>query len=246
MTDDAAWVGAHYCGDSWLTVAFDADGYDHAAVVDGIGDCWLRYEDVARTVLVDVPVGLPADGVRECDRLARSALGPQASAVVAPPVPDAVRKRRYGVANRVHERQTGEELSERAFARSDAVAVVRDLLAEFPGANGVIAESNPELCYRAFAGEPLERDRDTAGGYAERMRTLASVDPDAPPAVQAAAESVAGADVDVLDVLDGMALAYAAHPGAGERHSLPPTPPTDDDGNRMELVYRADAPFGGL
>lgn len=243
MTDDVAWVGAHYCGDSWLAVTFDADGHDHADVFDGIGDCWLRYEDVAERILVDVPIGLPGDGDRECDRLARGLLGPQASAVVSPPVPDAVRKRRYGVASRVHERQTGDPLSERAFAMSDAIAVLGDLLKEFPSASGVVAEANPELCYRAFAGEPLERERATAGGYAERMRTLASLDRDAPPAVQSAAESVGGHDVAVIDVLDAMVLAYAAWPGGGDRYSLPEDPPTDADGNPMRLVYRTDRPL---
>ncbi len=243
MTDDEGWVGAHYCGDRWLAVRFDADGYADAAVFDGVGDCWLRYEDVAERILVDVPVGLSADGERECDRLARAVLGPQASAVLTPPVPDAVRKRRHAVASRVHERQTGDHLSERAFATTDAVAVLWDLFGEFPRARDVVAESNPELCYRAFAGDPLERDRATAGGYAERLRTLASLDRDAPPAVQAAAEAVAGHDVDVTDVLDAMALAYAAWPGSGDLYSLPPDPPVDAEGRPMRLVYRADGPL---
>jgi predicted RNase H-like nuclease len=243
MTDDAAWVGAHYCGDRWLAVAFDADGYDRANVFEGIGDCWLRYQDDVERLLVDVPFGLSEDGDRECDRLARDLLGPQAAAVVSPPVPDAVRKRRYGVASRVHERQTGTPLPERAFAMSDAIAVLDDLLKEFPRASEVVAESNPELCYRAFAGSPLERDRGTAGGYAERMRTLASLDRDAPPAVQAAAEAVAGHDIAVTDVLDAMALAYTAWPGGGDLYSLPPDPPTDTDGNPMRLVYRTEGPL---
>lgn len=246
MSDDAAWIGAHYCGGRWLTVAFDADGFDHAAVFDGIGNCWLAYEDVADRVLVDVPIGLGDDGDRECDRLARDVLGARTSAVVSPPVPDAVRKRRHAVASRVQERQTGTPLSERAFARTDAIAVLIDLLGEFPRARDVLAESNPELCFRAFAGTPLEHERATAGGYAERMRTLASLDRDAPPAVQSAAEAVAGHDVGVTDVLDAMVLAYAAWPGSGERYSLPPDPPTDADGYPMRLVYRADQPLAGV
>lgn len=240
MSDGVAWVGAHFCGDAWVGVAFDADGYDHAAVFDSIGDCWLRYEDVADRILVDVPIGLPDDGDRTCDRLARELLGSQASVIVTPPVPDAIRKRRYAVANRVHERQTDSTLSERAFAMSDAIAVLGDMFEEFPRARDVLAESHPELCYRAFAGAPLEHERGTAGGYAERMRTLASLDRDAPPAVQSAAEAIAGDDVTVTDVLDAMVLAYAAWPGGGQRYSLPPDPPTDGRGNPMQLAYRAE------
>jgi len=245
MAADGVWVGAHVRDDTWVAVAFDRDGFDHAATFGGIGDLWFRYEDDAETILVDVPIGLveESDGVRECDALARSVVGPRADEIVAPPAREALRKRRYPVATRTHERATGRQLSERAFELSETIATVDQLLREFSGARDLVAASHPEVAFCAFAGERMAHDRETAGGYAERLRTLASIDRDAPPAVQAAAEAMADAPVTVADVLDAMVLGYTALPHDGPLRSLPPQPPLDTNGLPMEIVYRADAPL---
>jgi predicted RNase H-like nuclease len=239
------YVGVAFCDGSWLAVAFTDAGYDETTVFDGIGDCWAAYDETARRILVDVPVGLVSSGdpVRRCDELARSVLGPRSSTLVDPPVREATRKRRYSTASRVHERKTGRSLAETAFERTDAIAMCDELLREVPQAAAVVRGSHPELCFRAFAGEPLTEDETTAGGYAERMRTLAHYDRDAPPVVQTAAEATAGDDVTVAAVLDAVVLAYTATPGDGELRTLPAEPPTDATGLPMELVYRAEAPL---
>lgn len=245
MADDGVWVGAHVDDGTWVAVTFDRNGYDHAATFDGVGDLWFRYEDDAAAIFLDVPIGLldEADGDRNCDELARTVVGPLADEIVAPPARKALRKRRYPVANRAHERKTGRELSERAFELSETIATVDQLMREFSGARDLVAAASPEVSFCAFAGERMQHDRETAGGYAERLRTLASIDRDAPPAVQAAAEAVGGNEVTVADVLDATVLAYTALPHEGRLRSLPPDPPLDTNGLPMEIVYRADAPL---
>ena len=242
MVEDR-YVGVAYRDGSWLAVSFTEAGYEETAVFDGIGDCWAAYEEEARLLLVDVPIGLVESGdpVRRCDALARELLGPRSGAVVDPPVREATRKRRYSTANRVHERKAGAALSEAAFERSDAVAMCDELLQEVPEAAAVVRSAHPELCFRAFAGEPLEHDETTAAGYAERMRTLARQDRDAPPVVQKVAEATAGHEVPVAAVLDAVVLAYTAAPGGGELQTLPAEVPTDASGLPMEQVYRAGA-----
>jgi predicted RNase H-like nuclease len=241
----AAYVGVDWSSDGWVAVAFDSGGFDHAAVFAEIGDLWHRYEESADRMLVDVPVGLIEDGSdgRECDRLARSVLGSRSRSVFTPPVREATRKRRYPAAKRVNERKAGVSVSKQAFAISDSIAAVDDLLRNVPEARETVVESHPEVCFRAFAGEPLEHSKKTAGGYAERMRTLAAFDADAPPVVQAVAEATAGEQVAVDDVLDAVVLAYTATPGPGQLRSLPPDPPRDPKGLPMQIVYRADEPL---
>lgn len=239
------YVGVDWSSGSWMAVAFDADGYHDAEVYNGIGDLWFAYEEVAERVLLDVPVGLLEDGEdgRECERLARAVLGPRRSSVFTPPVREATRKRRYPVASRVNERLTGKPLSEQAFAISQGIGMADELLQEIPEARPVLAESHPEVCFRAFAGEPLEYSKKTAAGYAERMRTLAAYDVDGPRTVQRAAEATAGHDVAVNDVLDAVVLAYTARPGPGKLRTLPPNPPTDNVGLPMRMVYRSKRPL---
>jgi predicted RNase H-like nuclease len=242
MTEDRLFVGVVWCSGPWLAVVFEGTAFGHATVHDGIGDVWLRYEERAARVLVDVPVGLVEQGGdgRNCDSLARDVLGGRREAVFRPPVREATRKRRFPAANRVHERKTGRELSRPAFEAREAIAAVDELLQELREARDVVGEAHPEVCFRAFAGQPLAYSRDVAAGYAERLRTLAEYDPDGPVTVQAAAEDTDGADVTVADVLDAVALAYTARPGPETLRSLPPDPPRDATGLPMRMWYRSD------
>jgi len=244
MTEDL-YLGVDWSSGSWFGVAFDAAGFDHAGVFGEIGELWHRYEERAERVLVDIPIGLIEEGSegRACDDLARSVLGSKSASVFTPPVREATRKRRYPAAQRVNERKAGKGLSKQAFHISDGIAAVDDLLRNVPEARAAFAESHPELCFRALAGESLEHSKRKAGGYAERMRTLAEHDPDAPRAVQSAAEAAGGADVAVNDVLDAVVLAYAARPGEAPLRSLPADPPTDAKGLPMRIVYRAATPL---
>lgn len=234
-------VGCALCADGWVAVVHRRDGFDHARVFAEFGALWGRYEDRAERIAVAVPVGLHGRGgePRPPDRLARELLGPRRSAVYDAPVREATRKQRYQTASRVNERKTGRGLARRAFDESAAVAEVDELLSAIPEARPVVVESHPELCFRAFRGEHLEYDPATAAGYAERLRTLAEFDPDAPVDVVAAAEATGGHDVAVADVLDATALALTVRPGEGELRSLPEEPPTDPEGLPMRMVYRS-------
>ena len=243
MSDDPLYVGADVASGSWIAVAFDAEGFDHATVFAEVGDLWLEYEERAERILLDVPIGLVEDGSAEraCDSLAREVLGSRSRAVFTPPVREATRKRRYPAAKRVNERKTGKGLTKQAFAISDDIAAVDELLQELPEAREVIAEAHPEVCFRAFAGDPLDYSKRRAAGYAERMRTLAEFDRDAPPVVQSAAEATGGEDVDVDDVLDAVVLGYTARPGPGDIRTLPSEPERDPTDLPMRMVYRAEA-----
>ncbi|MEF8813479.1 MAG: DUF429 domain-containing protein [Halovenus sp.] len=237
-------VGVDWSSGSWVAVGFDG-GFDHADVFGEVGDLWQRYEDTADRILIDVPIGLveEGDGGRECDQRAREVLGPRSSSVFTPPVREATRKRRYPAAKRVNERKADRGLSKQAFAISDSIAAVDELLQNVPEARGTFQESHPEVCFRAFAGEPLQYSKKIAGGYAERMRTLAAYETDAPPVVQSVAESTGGEKVAVDDVLDAVVLAYTARPGDGRLRSLPPEPQRDPKGLPMRIVYRSETPL---
>lgn len=230
----------------WLAVAYTESGYDHTAVLDGVGELWTRYEDDAERIAVDVPIGLESSAApRPNEREARTVLGERSGAIVPAPVREATRKQRYRTAARVHERKTDTELSRRAFERARLVNAVDDFLTTIDEARPVFVESHPELCFRAFAGEPMADPPDIAAGYAERMRTLAGFDRDGPPTVQSVAEATDGHRVPIPAVLDAVALALTVRPGSGELRSLPAEPPTDDEGLPMRYVYRSETTLSG-
>jgi hypothetical protein len=49
-------VGAIARDDGWLAVAYTPNEFDHAAVFDGIGELWTRYEETAGRIAIDVPI----------------------------------------------------------------------------------------------------------------------------------------------------------------------------------------------
>lgn len=246
-TAGGRYVGAVRRAGSWLAAAFDERGHERTAVFEDVGSLWACYEERADRILIDVPIGLLEDGEqpRRCETLARSVLGDRGEAVPLTPVREATRKHNARAAKRVNQRKAGWALSERAFARCGAVAAVDDLLGEITEARSVFAESHPELCFRAFAGEPLAHSPSVAAGYAERMRALAEFDHDAPPTVQAVAEATGGHALPVAAVLAAVALGYTARPGPGALRTLPADPPTDPTGLPMAMAYRAATPLSG-
>lgn len=245
MAAEPVFVGADWEGGAWLATAFGPAGHESTRVFEEVGALWGHYGERARRVVVSVPIGLPEDDhSRGPEALARELLGEQAGTVLPVPVREATRKRTYRAANRVHRRRAGAELPEAAFERAPPIAALDELLGEIPEAREAFAESHPELCFRAFVGDPLEEPPGTAAGYAERMRALVAHDRDAPPTVQAVAEGTAGEAVSVRSVLAATALAYTARPGDGELRTLPPDPERDARGLPMALCYRAAAPFG--
>lgn len=238
------YVGGIARGDAWLAVAYTADGYDHTAVVDGVGELWTRYEETAARIAIDVPIGLGSTTApRPNERAARKLLGERRGAIVPAPVREAARKQRYRTAARVHERKTGHELPEAAFESAGRIAAVDEFLDAIDEARPAFVEAHPELCYLAFAGEPMADPPDVAGGYAERMRALAEFDRDAPPTVQSVAEATAGHRIPIPAVVDAVALGLTVRPGPGELRTLPVDPPTDERGLGMRYVYRSEAPL---
>lgn len=233
-------IGAVARGSTWLAVAYTAAGYDHAVVVDGVGELWSRYEETAAKIAIDVPIGLEsATTPRPNERAAREVLD-RKGAVPETPVREAVKKQRYRTAARVHERKTERRLPSSAFERAELIAAVDEFLLAIDDARPAFVEALPDLCFLAFAGEPPGAAPDVAAGYAERMRALAEFDHDAPPTVQAVAETTDGETIPIPAVLDAVALGLTVRPGPGKLRSLPADPPLDDEGLPMGYVYRSE------
>ncbi len=235
------YVGSVARTDAWLAVAYTDEGYDHTAVVDGVGELWTRYEESAARIAVDVPIGLGSTTApRPNEKVARELLGERRDAIVPTPVREAVKKQRYRTAARVHERKAGHDLPRMSFQSADRAAAMDEFLDAIDEARPVFVEAHPEICYLAFAGEPMGESPETAGGYAERMRTLAEFDRDAPPTVQSVAEAASGHPIGVSAVVDAVALGLTICPGPGELRSLPVDPPEDERGLAIRYVYRSD------
>lgn len=198
-----------------------------AALVDGDDITWLRLSDIAQALThavvaigVDMPIGLPAHGRRECDLLAKRALGRAHPRVfLTPPraVLDATSYDDAGARHRAHTAGLG--LSVQTWHLVGKIREV-DRVADDPR----LVEVHPELSFARLAGEVLPSKHD-AEGRRERIRTL-----------QRRWPALGGVPAGT-DGLDALAAAWSAQRWAqGEAETLPRDPVHDDLGRPMRIV----------
>jgi predicted RNase H-like nuclease len=102
-----------------------------------------------------------------------------------------------------------------------------------PTAGVCVAETHPELCFAAMAGQHLPYPKRTWAGVELRRRLLAQSGINLP-----AELGTAGREAAVDDVLDAAAAAWtAARIIAGTAHSLPARPEVFGDGLPCAIWY---------
>jgi predicted RNase H-like nuclease len=187
-----AWVGSRLDGRSVTLLALT----DVAAV--------LAVPDV-EVVAIDMPIGLPDDGVRACDDAARARLrGSGAAGSVFPtPVRAVLATDDYAEARVLSRAATSPPRapSAQAFQLVKAIRALDDALGDPPLER--VVEVHPELAFRAL--DPAVRDRKgSARGTVQRLRALRRV--------MDVEEALAAAPVGVpvIDALDACAAAWSA------------------------------------
>jgi predicted RNase H-like nuclease len=198
-----------------------------AALVDGDDITWLRFADITAAlgydvaaIAVDMPIGLPARGRRECDQLAKQALGRAHPRVfLSPPraVLDATSYDDAGARHRAHAGGLG--LSMQTW---HLVGKIREV--DAVAADPRLVEVHPELSFARLAGEVLAPKR-LAEGRRRRLQALRQRWP--------GLHGVPGGD----DAPDALAAAWSAERWArGAAETLPTVPPTDACGRPMRIV----------
>jgi len=159
---------------------------------------------------VDMPIGLPATGEREADRLARKFVGPRWSSVFMTPPRRVLEAETYAAANELARTLPGGKgISRQAWALKETIFEVERLN------DPRLIEVHPEVSFRAMAGAHLAHAKSTWNGQMERRRLLAEHGIALPDRLEHAG------DVPVADVLDAAAVAWTARRYArGEASSL--------------------------
>jgi len=232
-------AGVDGCRAGWVVVV--ARGVEAALhVVPRFADV-LDVAAQARVIGVDMPIGFldrAEPGGRECDRRARGLLGsPRACSVFSPPVRAALRQTTYTAALAANRASSagGLGLSLQCFNLFLKMREVDAVLRRAGAAAARVREVHPELAFRALAEAPagLAWAKSCATGRARRAALLRGVYPGVDRALAARPR---GAAVD--DVLDAFAVCWsAARVARGVGVRLPPRPPRDARGLRMEIWY---------
>jgi predicted RNase H-like nuclease len=235
----ALFCGVDGCKAGWFAATLEQDsrGYRwvRGEVARGFRDVLELSRDCA-AIAVDIPIGLSDCEHRICDMLARRRLGARSSSVFPAPVRAVLAARSYEDANQTSRQHSGKGLSKQSWAIVPKIADVDDAMS--PAFQRRVIEVHPELCFWALNGSaPLANRKRSPEGASEREELLsACLGGD----IVQVALSRAGRGVAADDVLDSLAAAFTAgRSAAGQFERLPPDPPLDARGLRMEMIIPA-------
>lgn len=213
------WVGAVLRGRAGELV----HGSTFAAVV-------AAAEELGRLAVigVDMPVGLPASGSREADRLARKALGRKGSSVFTTAVREAYLAPSHAEATAINAARTGSGLSVQGWRLGPKVL---ELDAWVRATGRQVVEVHPELSFARLAGAPVLAGKRTAEGRERRAELLAAQGL-WPLRDRHGVARLAAPD----DLLDAVAVVWTARRYAeGRATCLPDSPEVVADGVRAAI-----------
>lgn len=186
-------------------------------------------------VAVDVPIGLLELGARECDVEARRLLGSRRSSVFTAPIRPLLNAKSQAEASQVRHRLEGKRVSIQAWAIVAKIQEVDRLLRSNPVRRDIIREVHPELCFFFLNGKrAMSKPKKQAAGRSERVSLLRTWCGEV---VDLALKERAKLGCESDDIVDAFAALWTAERiHRGEAMSIPPSPPLDSHGLRMEMV----------
>ncbi len=181
-------------------------------------------------VVIDIPIGLPELGARECDLEAGKVLGsPRSSSVFPAPIRQMLRARSYEEASEIRYQVEGKRISRQSFAIFGTIREADALMT--PVLQDRIVEGHPEVSFAAMAGAGIAAPKRTTEGRQIRIELLSRDFPDFRLRI---AELSPGLQVDAIDAY---ALLWSARRLAGGTAERLGDTSRDDHGLRMEMVY---------
>lgn len=193
-------------------------------------------EPTPQVIAIDIPIGLPDRGARACDLAARKLLGKgRASSVFTAPIRPVLAATNYLEACRIRFQAEGKKMSWQAWNITRNIKEVDRLLRKDPAFQDRVHEVHPEVCFYFLNGEkPLAHNKKSDDGYKERLKLLAPLFGQWLSEALKYRTQLASASDDVLDAF--AALWTAERFWMKKSQTIPPDPPIDGFGLRMEIV----------
>lgn len=183
-----------------------------------------------RSMLVDIPIGLPSSELRECDQLVRKMLKSKASTVFTVPVREAVYALNYESALDINRRLQGRGFSKQFWNIRSKVIEVDTILRSNHWLVEKIIESHPEVCFLKLSGRLLP-SKHSIEGIRMRIGILEGFLPGLGRKIELFSEHTA---VPKHDLVDAAVLAVAQ---LFELENIPEEYPYDSFGIPMRICY---------
>lgn len=233
------WVaGIDGCRAGWFRASRETDsGGLRFDVARSLEDLMSRSPQPA-VMGVDMPIGLPEAGDRQCGKEARARLGrPRSSSVFPVPVRAAIRARTREEASRITLRIDGRKVGAQSWAIWRKIRSLDDALAGDAALRSVVREVHPELSFWAWNGrKPIGSAKKSPQGRRARLALASEWLGDG--VLLRARGSAPKYDLADDDVLDALAALWTAERiASGTAETVPATPPRDAKGLPMEIVF---------
>jgi predicted RNase H-like nuclease len=228
-------VGVDGCKAGWCA-AWVADGRWDVGVYLSFDELWDAHRD-ARSVLVDIPIGLAEDAHRTAEGLLRNRLGPRRASVFNTPARSAVHAVSKEAAKALNRKASGKSLSEQSLGIMPKIMEVDLFLAAHPEAVEKVFESHPELAFALAAGQPMAYPKRDVPGVVERYEILKRYVPDVRGLLDRVRQEYPASRVAGDDVFDALILAVSGRQGRDRLRSLPEPVERDATGLPMAIWY---------
>jgi predicted RNase H-like nuclease len=220
-------AGLDGCRDGWLA-AIEEHGVTRLQVLTSLESL---FEDPALiAAVIDVPIGLPDTGPRNCDLQARQLLrAPRASSVFSAPLRSMLLARDQREASRIRFEAEGKRCSAQLAAILPKIREVDDLLN--PERQLKVREGHPEVSFAIMNdSRSMSHPKRRSAGREERIGLLAGQFPDV-------LTALAGVGRFSIDAVDAYAMLWTARRVVtGTSRTLPEARTLDRRGLRMEIV----------
>ncbi len=228
--------GLDGCPAGWVLATVPADGPVSGALeVAVVADLDAVVADLESGRMaagaIDIPIGLPLDRPRPCDREARRLIGPRRSSVFPAPMRSVLGAATYAEACALSRRACGRGVSQQLF---NILPKVREVdRVQSPHLQALLFEMHPELSFTVLAGAPMRSNKRSVEGRAERAAALHVAFGPGVPVGELLDAPPAGARRD--DVLDAMVGAWTARRYVARAHRHLGGE-VDEQGLRMEMI----------
>ncbi len=212
-------VGVDGCRGGWLAVIGPVGDRPKQAVIHATFKELMASLPKAAMVAVDIPIGLPESGSRECDILARQQLGwPRRCSVFPAPIRPCLKARDYQEASQILQKVDGKGMTKQAFGILEKIREVDNYLCSHADARARVVEIHPEVSFALWNGGVAMADKKkSAAGRTERS---ALIERRWQGAVSAMQELVRGKDFQMDDLLDAFAALWTAQRWAARAGQL--------------------------
>jgi predicted RNase H-like nuclease len=228
-------VGVDGCCAGWITAeATQRSVHVVCRRINTLDDLFSR-ESKPKIVAIDVPIGLPEAGARECDLEARRLLGPRRNSVFTAPIRPMLLSSSQEEASKVRSRVEGKRVSIQAFAIIPKIREVDQMLCKHASWRAVVREVHPEVSFFYMNGRmPMRFSKKKALGREERITLLRSWCGNS---IDESLATYRHLRCKTDDIIDAFAALWSAQRFYHrESVSLPSHPPFDRYGLKMEII----------